>query len=193
MATVLFLLLFAVLSDSTRATRLGSPGLWHRMPRTALSGPGALVGQSEESGDSFDVVRGQLLQHLFITHSLTEGRDDRSIRDARYSTPHLGEAGDKRPKGFPGFLPHSVEVGLHAVLLVSASKVRCELRAELFQGVDRSWGKVHEPSLGGPRQGDMKIFAITTVFPPAAVIAVTYTCRNSDGFVVLSYFSGKCG
>jgi hypothetical protein len=31
------------------------------------------------------------------------------------------------------------------------------------------------------------------VFPPAAVIAVTYTCRNSDGFVVLSYFSGKCG
>jgi hypothetical protein len=31
------------------------------------------------------------------------------------------------------------------------------------------------------------------VFPPAAVMAVTYTCRNSDGFVVPSYFSGRCG
>jgi hypothetical protein len=29
--------------------------------------------------------------------------------------------------------------------------------------------------------------------PPAAVIAVTYTCKNSDGFDVPSYFSGKCG
>jgi hypothetical protein len=31
------------------------------------------------------------------------------------------------------------------------------------------------------------------MFPPAAVMAVTYTCRNSDGFVVPSYFSGRCG
>jgi hypothetical protein len=31
------------------------------------------------------------------------------------------------------------------------------------------------------------------VFPPATVIAVTYTCRNSDGFDVPSYFSGRCG
>jgi hypothetical protein len=156
-ATVLFLLLFAVLSDGTRATRLGSPNLWRRVPCTALGGSGALVGQSEERGDSFHVVRGQLLQHLFITHSLTEGRDDRSVRDARYHTPHLGEAGDKRPEGFPGLLPHYVEVGLHTVLLVSIGEVCHEPRAELFLGVDRPWGKVHEPSPGGPRQGDMKI------------------------------------
>jgi hypothetical protein len=32
----------------------------------------------------------------------------------------------------------------------------------------------------------------TAVFPPTAVMAVTYTCRNSDGFVVPSYFSGRC-
>jgi hypothetical protein len=81
-------------------------------------------------------MRGQLLQHFFITHSLTEGRDDGSIGNARYSTSHLGEAGDKRPKSLPGFLPHCMEVGLHVVLLVSAGEVRCEPRAELFLGID---------------------------------------------------------
>jgi hypothetical protein len=58
MAVVLFILLFAVLSNGTRATRLGSPSLWRRVPCTTLSGSGALVGQSEECGDSLHVVRG---------------------------------------------------------------------------------------------------------------------------------------
>jgi hypothetical protein len=43
------------------------------------------------------------------------------------------------------------------MLLVSAGEVRCEPRAELFPGVDRSWGKVHEPSPGQPRQGNMEV------------------------------------
>jgi hypothetical protein len=43
------------------------------------------------------------------------------------------------------------------MLLVSTSEVRCESRAELFPGVDRSWGKVHEPSPGRPRQGNMEV------------------------------------
>jgi hypothetical protein len=47
MVAVLFLLLFAVLSDDTRATRLGGPNLWRRVTHMALNGPGALVGQSE--------------------------------------------------------------------------------------------------------------------------------------------------
>jgi hypothetical protein len=81
-------------------------------------------------------MRGQLLQLFFITYSLTEGRDDGSIGNARYSTAHLGEAGDKRLESLPGFLPHCVEVGLHAVLLVSAGEVRCEPRAEFFLGID---------------------------------------------------------
>jgi hypothetical protein len=159
LVTVVLLLLppITVLGNGTRATRLGIPGLWCRVPRTALGSPDVLVGQSEESGDSFHVMRSQLLQHLFITHSLAEDHDDRSIGDARYSTSHLCEAGDKRPKSFSGLLPHCVEVGLHAVLLVSTGEVRCEPRAELFPGVDRSWGKVHEPSPGEPRKGDMKI------------------------------------
>jgi hypothetical protein len=81
-------------------------------------------------------MHGQLLQHLFIAYSLMEGRDDGSIEDARYSTSHLGEAGDKRLESLPGFLPHCMEVGLHAVLLVSTGEVRYEPRAELFPGID---------------------------------------------------------
>jgi hypothetical protein len=122
--------------DGTRATRLGSPGLWGRVPCTALGGSGAFVGQSEECGDSFHVMRGQLLQHFLITYSLTEGRDDGSIGNARYSTSHLGEAGDERPMNLPGLLPHRMEVGLHTMLLVSTGVVRNEPCAELFPGVD---------------------------------------------------------
>jgi hypothetical protein len=106
------------------------------VPRTALSSPGTLVGQSKESGDRFHVMRGQLLQHLFIMYPLAEGHDDRSIGDARYSTSHLGEAGDKCPESFSELLPYCVQVGLHVVLLVSTSKVRNEPCAELFLGVD---------------------------------------------------------
>jgi hypothetical protein len=127
---------FTVPGDGTRATRLGSPSLWGRVPCPAFGGSGALVGQSEECGDSLHVMRGQLLQHFFITYSLTEGRDDGSIGNARYSTSHLGEAGNKRPESLPGFLPYCVEVGLHAVLLVSTGEVRYEPCAELFPGID---------------------------------------------------------
>jgi hypothetical protein len=132
----LLFFLFTVPGDGTRATYLDSPGSWGRVPCPALGGSGSLVGQSEECGDSLHAMRGQLLQHFFITYSLTECRDDGSIRNVRYGTSHLGEAGDKRPESLPGFLPHCVEVGFHAVLLVSASEVRCEPRAELFPGID---------------------------------------------------------
>jgi hypothetical protein len=62
------LFLFTVPGDGTRATRLGSPGLWGRVPCTALGGPDALVSQSEERGDSLHVMCGQLFQHFFITY-----------------------------------------------------------------------------------------------------------------------------
>jgi hypothetical protein len=81
-------------------------------------------------------MRGQLFQHFLITYSLTEGRDDRSVGNARYSTSHLGEAGDERPESLSGLLPHCMEVGLHIVLLVSTGEVRNEPRAEPFPGVD---------------------------------------------------------
>jgi hypothetical protein len=133
---VLLLFIFIVPGDGTRATRLGNPGLRGRVPCTALGGFGALVGQSEECGDSLHVIRDQLLQHFLITYSLAEGRDDGSIGNARYSTSHLGEARDERPESLPRLLPHCVEVGLHTVLLVSAGEVRNEPRTELFLGVD---------------------------------------------------------
>ena len=76
-------------------------------------------------------MRGQLLQHFLITYSLAEGRDDGSIGNARYSTSHLGEVGDERPKSLPGLLPHRMEVGLHTVLLVSTGEVRNEPPCEM--------------------------------------------------------------
>jgi hypothetical protein len=73
---------------------------------------------------------------FFITYSLSEGRDDGSIRNTRYNISHLGEAGDELLESLPGLLPHRMEVGLHTVLLVSTGEVRNEPRAELFLGVD---------------------------------------------------------
>jgi hypothetical protein len=110
--------------------------LWGRVPCTALGGSGAFVGQSEECGDSLHVMRGQLLQHFLITYPLAEGRDDGSIGNARYSTSHLGEAGDERPESLSGLLPYCVEVGLHTMLPVSAGEVRNEPHTDLFPGVD---------------------------------------------------------
>jgi hypothetical protein len=74
---------------------------------------------------------GQLLQHLLIMYALAESGDDGSIRDTGYSPSYLGEAGDEGPESFPGFLPHCMEVSLHAMLLISAGEVRCEPRIEL--------------------------------------------------------------
>jgi hypothetical protein len=75
----------------------------------ALGVSGALISQSEECGDSFHVMCGQLLQHFFITYSLSEGRDDGSIRNTRYSTSHLGEAGDELLESLHGLLPHRMK------------------------------------------------------------------------------------
>jgi hypothetical protein len=52
-ATIFLLLPFAVLGNGIEASCLGDFGLWRRVPCTALGGSGTLVGQSEESGDSF--------------------------------------------------------------------------------------------------------------------------------------------
>jgi hypothetical protein len=105
-------------------------------------------------------VRGQLLQHLLVTYPLAESDDDGIIGDTGYSPSYLSEAGDESPESFLGFLPHCMEASLHAMLLVSAGEVRCEPRAELFTGVDRFWGEVHEPGLGRPRQGYMEVLKV---------------------------------
>jgi hypothetical protein len=74
------LFLFAIaLGDGTQAARLGNLSLWRRVPSTALGGSGAFVSQSKECGDVVHIMRGQLLQHLFITYPLAESSDDGSI------------------------------------------------------------------------------------------------------------------
>jgi hypothetical protein len=75
----------------------------------------------------------QLLQHLLVTDPLSESHDNRCIRNMWNSPTYLGEAGDEGLEGFPGLLPHNMEVGLHTVLLVRAGEVRRKQRAELPQ------------------------------------------------------------
>jgi hypothetical protein len=124
--TLLFL--SAVPGDGTRTTRLGGPGLWGRVPCPAFSSSSTLVRQGEERGDSLHIMCGQFLQHFLITYPLPKGRDDGGIGNTRYRTSHLGEAGDELPEGLPWLLPHSMEVGLHIMLLISTGEVRHEPR-----------------------------------------------------------------
>jgi hypothetical protein len=124
-------------------------------------------------------MRGQLLQHLFIMYPLAESSDDGSIGDTRYSASYLSEVGDESPESFPRSLPHCMEVSLHAVLLISAGEVHCEPRTELFLGVDRSRGEVHELGPGRPRQGYMEVCCHYS--------SVSTCCRNG-GDVYLQEF-----
>jgi hypothetical protein len=115
-----------------------------------LGSSNTFVGQSKECGDGFHVMRRQFLQHLLITHPLSESSDNGCIEDARYSPPYLGEPGDESPESLPGFLPYCMEVSLHAMLLVITGEVCCEPCTELVPGVDRPRGEVHEPGPGWP-------------------------------------------
>jgi hypothetical protein len=114
----------------------------------ALGSSGTFVSQSKECSDGFYIMRHKFLQHLLITHSLSESSDNGGIRDVRYSPSYLGKAGDKSPESLPGFLPYCMEMSLHTMLLISTSEVSCEPCTELFPGVDRPRGEVHEPGPG---------------------------------------------
>jgi hypothetical protein len=98
--------------------------------------PGALAGQGKKHGDSLHVVCHQLLKHLLTTYSLSEGSNDRCIRDARNGSPYLGEVGNEGLERFFRFLPHDMEVGPHIMLLLSAGEVRSEVHTELFPKLD---------------------------------------------------------
>src|SRR5579883_1906879 len=137
-----------------------------RVPRTAFCGLGALVRQGKQGGDALHLVSRQLLQHLFVTDSLAESRDDRRIRDTRDGSTYLGEAGDEGPESLPGLLPHGMKVGLHTMLLVRTGEVRRELCAELSPGLDGPRGEVHEPSPGWPGQGYMEVTCHSCVVTP---------------------------
>jgi hypothetical protein len=98
---------------------------------------------------------------------LTESRDNRCIGDTRNSSTYLGEARDEGPEGFSGLLPHGVKVGLHPVLLARTGKICREPCGELTPGLDGSRSEVHEPGLGWPGQGYMKITRHDGVVTPS--------------------------
>src|SRR6185295_18367156 len=114
--------------------------------------PSTLVCQGEKRGNAFHLMRRQLLEHLLITYPLTESSDNRRVRDTRNGTPYLGEARDECPERLSGFLTHSVEVGLHTMLLVRTGEVHSEPCTEVLPRLDRPRSEVHEPSPGWPRQ-----------------------------------------
>jgi hypothetical protein len=58
------------------------------------------------------------------------------------------------------------------MLLISTSEVCCKPRTELFLGLDRPRGKVHEPGLGWPGQGYMKVACHYN--------SVSTSCRNDS-------------
>jgi hypothetical protein len=64
-----------------------------------------------------------------------------------------------------------MEMSFHAMLLVSTGEVRCEPHTELFLGVHRPWGKVHELGPGRPGQGYMEVARHHD--------SVSTSCRNS--------------
>jgi hypothetical protein len=162
-AVLLVFLLAATRGSDTGAPRVGKPSLRGRVPCTALCGPGVLVRQGEQGGDSFHLV----CQHLLVTDPLSESRDNRCIGNTWNGSMYLGEAGGEGPVGFPGLLPHSVEVGLHAMLLIRAGEVCRELRVERSPGLDGSSGEVHEPRPGWPGQGYMEVTCHNGIVTPS--------------------------
>jgi hypothetical protein len=140
-----------------QSPRLGGSSLRDRVPCTALCSSGALVRQDKQGGHNLHLMCRQFLQHLLITDPLSECHDNRCIENTWNGSTYLGEAGDEGPECFPGLLPHSVEVGHHAVLLVRTVEVPREQRAELSPGLDGSRGEIHEPYPGWPGQGYVEV------------------------------------
>jgi hypothetical protein len=93
---VIGLLLFLVLAATSRGSSahfgLGTlPRLWRRwgVSGTTLYGLGTPVRQAEELCNILNVMRGELLQHLIIPHTLVKCNHNRSIGDMRNSVVNL--------------------------------------------------------------------------------------------------------
>jgi hypothetical protein len=129
-------------------------------------------------------MRREFLQHLLITHPLSESSDNGGIGDARYSPPYLGETRDESPESLLGFLPHCMEMRLHAMLLISTSEVCCKPCTELFPGVDRPRGEVHEPGPSRPGQGYMEVACHYN--------SVSTSCRNGGDVDLQEFRRVRC-
>jgi hypothetical protein len=61
----------------------------------ARCGPGTLICQAKELSDILDVVRGELLYHLLVPHTLVKCNYNKSIRNVRDGVANLGEPLDE--------------------------------------------------------------------------------------------------
>jgi hypothetical protein len=78
---------FGFASLSCLRSRLG-------VPCTPFCSPGALVCQAEELRDVLEIVCGQLLKHLLISHTMSKGDNNRSIGNAGDGVSNLRESLD---------------------------------------------------------------------------------------------------
>jgi hypothetical protein len=99
---------------------------------TSLYGLGTFVHQTEKLYDILDVMRGELLHHLLIPHTLLKRDYNRSIGDMRNGVVNLRELLDEGVQRFPQTLSHDVEIGLIAPSRVCTLEVHCELTAQLL-------------------------------------------------------------
>jgi hypothetical protein len=76
---------------------------------TTLCGPGTLVRQAELLCDILDVMRGELLQHLLIPHTMVKCNHNRSIGDTRNDVANLRKPMNEGAQRFPWTLLHDVE------------------------------------------------------------------------------------
>jgi hypothetical protein len=102
------------------------------VPGTTLCGLGTFVCQTKKLYDILDAMRGELLHHLLIPHTLAKRDYNRSVGDTRNGVANLREPLDEGAQRFPRTLSHGVEIGLMAPSRVCTLKVHCELTAQLL-------------------------------------------------------------
>jgi hypothetical protein len=144
---LLFLVLTTTSLGSSAHFSLGTlPRFWSKwdVPGTALCGPSTLVRQAEELCDILDVMRGKLLQHLLIPHTLVKYNRNKSIGDMRNGVANLGKPLNEGAQRFPWTLLHDVEIGLITRPRVGTLKVGRELTIQLLSGGERALRQVHE-------------------------------------------------
>ena len=127
------------------------------MPGVSLCGPRTLVHQTQEVGHFCDVMGGQLLQHPFVPHPLSEGNDDRGCSDLWNGMADVAEALNECTQRLPRLLLHGMEVRLCSGARACSCKVSSELPAQLFPRAYGGLREVHEPRPGRASQGDVKI------------------------------------
>jgi hypothetical protein len=97
------------------------------VPGMTLCRPGALVCQAEELYNILDIMRGELLQHLLIPHTLAKCNHNRSIGDTWSGVVNLEKPLNEGAQRFPRMLLHDVEIILITWSRVGTFKVGCEL------------------------------------------------------------------